>query len=84
MPAIQALSHPSFIVPTNTPIDIPAKHNRPDSALYIMALFTDRPALSKTAKSPTSCGNSWHKTAIVVLTPDFLTNFNLIFNLINK
>ena len=70
IPAMAALSHESLMRPTNTPIDIPTKHNKPDKALYIIALLTDRPALNRTAKSPISWGSSWHRTAIVVLTPE--------------
>ena len=45
------------------------KHKTADKALYIIALFTLRPADKSTAKSPTSCGSSWQRIAIDVEIP---------------
>lgn len=69
IPAIKALRNPVSKPPTPIPTVMPMKHRTADSALYIIARFTLKPADKSTAKSPTSCGNSWHKIAIEVDMP---------------
>lgn len=69
MPAINALTQPISILPKNTPVVAPNKHNIDDNELYNTARLIVMPDLIRTAKSPISCGNSWHRMAMDVLSP---------------